>query len=79
MKPNSIEAAVAVAGSQSELARRIGVRQGYVWRWLRANKVPAERVLAIEAATHGAVTRHDLRPDVFGPAPAPSAAEDRAA
>ncbi len=34
-----------------------------------AGRVPAERVLAIEAATHGKVTRYDLRPDVFGPAP----------
>lgn len=33
-------------------------------------KVPAERVAQIEAATNGAVTRHDLRPDVFGPAQA---------
>lgn len=27
------------------------------------------RVLAIEAATGGVVTRHDLRPDVYGPKP----------
>lgn len=32
--------------------------------------------VTLERATHGAVTRHDLRPDVFGPAPP---AEDRAA
>lgn len=83
---NALEAAVAAAGSQSELARRIGVRQGYIWRWLRAGKIAAEYVLAVEAATGGAVTRHDLRPDVFGPAPSAAPAsppvppsQDRAA
>jgi DNA-binding transcriptional regulator YdaS (Cro superfamily) len=68
MNANAIETAVTIAGSQSELARRIGVRQGYVWRWLRSiQKVPAERCAAIERATNGAVKREQLRPDVFGP------------
>lgn len=62
-----IEKAVSLAGSQSELARRVGVRQGYIWKWLRAGKPPAERVLAIEKAT--GISRHELRPDIFGAAP----------
>jgi DNA-binding transcriptional regulator YdaS (Cro superfamily) len=33
----------------------------------------------IEAATHGEVSRHDLRPDVFGLAPTASANEEREA
>lgn len=65
MKESAIKSAVAIAGSQSELARRIGVRQGHVWRWLHGQKVYAKYVLAIEAAT--GVSRHDLRPDIFGP------------
>jgi DNA-binding transcriptional regulator YdaS (Cro superfamily) len=28
-------------------------------------KVPAERVLLIEAATGGRVSRHELRPDLY--------------
>jgi DNA-binding transcriptional regulator YdaS (Cro superfamily) len=32
----------------------------------------------IEQATDGAVTRHDLRPDVFGPAPEPPARHEAA-
>ena len=41
-----------------------------VIKWTRSDvKVPAERCMAIEQATNGAVTRYDLRPDVFGPAP----------
>jgi DNA-binding transcriptional regulator YdaS (Cro superfamily) len=31
--------------------------------------VPADRCLPIERATGGAVTRYDLRPDIFGDAP----------
>lgn len=33
-------------------------------------RVPAEHCRAIEQATNGAVTRYDLRPDVFGASPA---------
>lgn len=36
--------------------------------------VPAERCVVIETATDGAVSRYDLRPDVFGAAPADRAA-----
>lgn len=52
------------------MARRLGVRQGHVWAWLNRNKsgFPAELCKCVEAATNGAVTRHDLRPDIFGPA-----------
>jgi DNA-binding transcriptional regulator YdaS (Cro superfamily) len=66
--------AVKEVGSQSALARAIGVSPQAVQQWLEANRVPAERVLAVESATDGKVTRHDLRPDVFGPAPSESAA-----
>jgi DNA-binding transcriptional regulator YdaS (Cro superfamily) len=37
-----------------------------VWNWInRDRKVPAEFVLAIERATGGRVTRHQLRPDIY--------------
>lgn len=74
MNTTAIQDAVAIAGSQSELARRIGISQGHLWSWLhRDKKVPAERCAAIERATNGAVSRYALRPDVFGPAPDPDA------
>lgn len=67
---SALSKAITICGSQSELARRIGgkVRTGHIYHWLR-NTVPAERCLAIEQATGGKVTRHDLRPDVFGTSP----------
>lgn len=35
--------------------------------------IPAERMAVIEQVTDGEVTRHDLRADLFGPAPAKAA------
>lgn len=66
-----LEKAVYITGSQVALARHIGgnVRQQHIWKWLRSQP-PAEHCRAIEDATNGVVTRYDLRPDVFGPAPA---------
>lgn len=57
--------AVEAAGSQTELARRIGVQQAHVWNWINRSKgrVPGEHVLAIEAAT--GVSRNELRPDLY--------------
>ena len=49
--------------------------QGLVSQWESgAVNVPAERCEAIRRATDGLVTGHDLRPDVFGPAPTGQAA-----
>ena len=66
--PNDlIAAAVAAAGSQTELARRIGCSQVFVHQMLRGRRAVSARLcLPIERATGGAVTRYELRPDVFG-------------
>lgn len=77
-----IKEAVCLVGSQGRLAAAIQpmhptVKQQHVWRWVRAGRVPAEYALAIETATGGKVTRYELRPDVFGPAP--DAPDQRAA
>jgi TorA maturation chaperone TorD len=57
---------VALVGGQTQLARLLGVKQANVWHWLnKADRVPGEYVLAIESATGGQVTRHDLRPDLY--------------
>lgn len=64
----ALERAIEVCGSQAALARAIGVKQGHVWYWLRkSGQVPAEQAEKIERATSRAVTRQDLRPDIFGP------------
>jgi DNA-binding transcriptional regulator YdaS (Cro superfamily) len=77
----ALRRAVEQMGGQSALARVCGVKQGHVWHWLNKSlRVPAEHVLAVESATGGAVSRQELRPDIFGDAhtvPGPQA--DRAA
>jgi len=65
---STLSQAVEAAGGVGKLAASIGVAQNVVSNWRKRGKVPAEHVLAIEAAT--GVSRHLLRPDVFGPEPA---------
>lgn len=60
MRDQGLEAAIRAAGGISELARRIGISQPSVSNWER---VPAERVLTVEAAT--GIERGVLRPDLF--------------
>lgn len=68
--------AVQVVGSQSELARLLGVRQSTIWSWLNVTKdVPAEICAQVEHVTAGAVTRGDLRPDLWPSIKTPTAAE----
>lgn len=75
MNTSAIKTAVALVGSQSELARQVNTRQGTLWKWLRKGVVPAEKCAAIERATGGKVTRYQLRPDVFGTAPSDASAQ----
>jgi TorA maturation chaperone TorD len=60
MSDPGLREAIRAAGGVSELARRVGVSQPSVSNWSR---VPAERVLAVEAAT--GVARAMLRPDLY--------------
>lgn len=66
MEIKGLEKAVEIAGSQAELARRLGKKQAHVWNWLHRDKrVPADMVIPIELATEGRVTRHELRSDLY--------------
>lgn len=60
----SLKKAIECLGTQSDLAKAIGVVPQVVHNWLIRGNVPAERCPAIERATHGAVRCEDLRPDV---------------
>jgi TorA maturation chaperone TorD len=60
MRDPGLSAAIQAVGGVSELARRVGISQPSVSNW---DKVPAERVLAVEAAT--GVARMRLRPDLY--------------
>jgi TorA maturation chaperone TorD len=60
MRDPGLAEAIQAVGGVSELARRIGISQPSVSNW---DKVPAERVLAVEAAT--GIARVRLRPDLY--------------
>ena len=65
---NPITCALEAAGlSQSELASRMSLTPQAVNQWVRTGRVPAERCVAVEKIT--GVSRHILRPDVFGVRP----------
>lgn len=60
-----VSRAVAIAGSQTELARLCGKKQGHVWNWLHQEKLTAEVAVLLDKATCGAVPKHITRPDLF--------------
>ena len=60
MRDPGLSEAIRAAGGVSELARQIGISQPSVSNWIR---VPAERVISVEAAT--GVNRTVLRPDLY--------------
>lgn len=62
--------AKASVGGPTALARELGgITSQAVSLW---RKVPVERVIDVERVT--GISRHDLRPDIFGPAPSGDAA-----
>jgi len=63
----SLKRAIAALGSQVAMAKLLGVTQGAVSKWASRGELPTDHVLRVEAAT--GVSRHDLRPDIFGAAP----------
>jgi TorA maturation chaperone TorD len=70
MRDQGLEEAISAVGGVSELARRLGISQPSISNW---NRVPADRVLSVEAAT--GVARVVLRPDLFGGDSIPKADE----
>ncbi len=70
MRDDGLEEAISAVGGVSELARRLGISQPSVSNW---NRIPADRVLSVEAAT--GIARGILRPDLFGGQAGPSVDE----
>jgi len=62
-----IELAISLAGGASALSRHFEITPQAVLQW---KKCPADRVLDVERIT--GISRHELRPDIFGAAPSRS-------
>ncbi len=60
MRDPGLTRAIEKVGGVAELARKIGIAQPSVSNW---NRVPAQRVIAVEAAT--GISRRELRPDLY--------------
>ena len=58
----ALRKAIGLAGGQTALARRLGIDQSTVAKW---EKIPLSRVMEIERAFDGEITRHEMRPDYF--------------
>ncbi|MBT7540539.1 MAG: Cro/Cl family transcriptional regulator [Gammaproteobacteria bacterium] len=51
--------------TQRSLAKAINVTPQAVNQWFHQAKVPVKRAVEIERLTDGAISRRDLRPDIF--------------
>jgi DNA-binding transcriptional regulator YdaS (Cro superfamily) len=52
--------------SQKKFAGLVGVTQSMVSQWINGVRpIAAEKVIPIEGATKGRVSRHELRPDIY--------------
>lgn len=61
----AVKKAVMLAGGQTKLAGRFKIAPQSVQQWVATGRIPAVRVIGVEAATDGRVSRHELRPDIY--------------
>jgi DNA-binding transcriptional regulator YdaS (Cro superfamily) len=62
--------AVESVGSQAKLATAAGCSQQLISQLLQGKVgITAETAQKIDAATNGTVSKHELRPDIFGTPP----------
>lgn len=55
---------VEYAGNQSRLARGLNVSPQVVQNWIKRGRISAMCAIEAEKITGGAITKHELRPDV---------------
>jgi DNA-binding transcriptional regulator YdaS (Cro superfamily) len=56
----TIKKAISIAGSQQELARRVGVDQSAVSKWLSGGGIKSQYISAIASATENQVSSADI-------------------
>jgi DNA-binding transcriptional regulator YdaS (Cro superfamily) len=60
-----IRRAIALVGSQTELARRLGIQPQSVQQWAANGEIPLKRVPAVAEALNHEMSFSELRPDYF--------------
>jgi DNA-binding transcriptional regulator YdaS (Cro superfamily) len=63
---DALNRAIKLFPTQEAFAAALGVKSPSISEWRTRKQVPVERCVAIEAITNGAITRAELRPDIFG-------------
>jgi len=66
MRDAALTKALKIIGGPKRAGELLGISSQAVTQWTRC---PADRVIAIEEAVGGKVSRHELRPDIFGALP----------
>ncbi len=61
-------------GTVRALSAILGLPQPAIYTWA---KVPKKHCIPIETALDGAITRYEMRPDIFGPDPGKTQEEHR--
>jgi DNA-binding transcriptional regulator YdaS (Cro superfamily) len=64
-----VEAAVRPFVTKTALAKALNIHRSAISQWKFVPIWPTNRVFEIEKASGGRVSRYEMRPDVFGPAP----------
>jgi DNA-binding transcriptional regulator YdaS (Cro superfamily) len=63
----ALQRAIERAGGQAALANVMNVTPQAVSQWVHSRRpIPLSRAIAIEQWSGGAITRAELRPDIFG-------------
>lgn len=66
-KRSPVEMVIEKLGGPTKAAFALGIdNPSVIANWRTRGRVPPERVLEVESVT--GISRHDLRPDIFGPA-----------
>jgi DNA-binding transcriptional regulator YdaS (Cro superfamily) len=66
---SGIDAALRYFKTRTALADALGIHRSAISQWTFVPVWPKNRVFEIEHLTKGKVSRHEMRPDLFGPAP----------
>jgi DNA-binding transcriptional regulator YdaS (Cro superfamily) len=62
---NGLTKAIKHFGTRKALAEALGLEPMAVTQWEKRKRIPAERAVQIESVTKGAVTRQEIRPDLW--------------